>query len=197
MHAAAGLNTAATAAIDADITTIAETSRLGFEIDHTRSSIAILRRQCASEQIDRISDMRIERRAKAGNTLRHDYPVETVLEIAVFIANMDRAITVKRNAWSLQKHLHQTAISAARLAFEHLAINPVITRTKCRLNCIARTVELGRGNDDLLRRRIGLCLACRLRIGLLCLGSERRKQGNDRASAKQVYRSHEVLNDIL
>ena len=60
MHAAAGLNTAATAAIDADITAIAETSRLGLEIDHPRSSIAILRRQRASEQVDRIGNPLIE-----------------------------------------------------------------------------------------------------------------------------------------
>src|SRR5579884_1661465 len=67
----AGLDPAETSTISADLAAIADGTRLRFEIDHARRSIAILRGERAGNQLDRTCYPRVEGGAKATDALGH------------------------------------------------------------------------------------------------------------------------------
>ena len=125
MNRTAWLQSATTASIQAQITAILEGSALGLEVDHARGAIAVLRRQCAGQQIDRICDMGIEGRTEAGNAFRHDHAVEAILQVGVLVADVDRTVAVEGYAGCLDQHLSQTAVDASGLTFEDLAVNMI------------------------------------------------------------------------
>lgn len=66
--------------------------------------------------------------AEPGNALRHDDAVQSVLKIAVLVADMDRTIAVLRHARCLKQNLRQVAIRAADLIVQQRAVEVELTR---------------------------------------------------------------------
>ncbi len=164
-----------------------------------------MRGQCASQQIDRIRDVRIERRPEARDAFRHDDPVQPVLEVGVLVADMDRAVAVERDAGCLDQHLHEAAVDAARLILQYLAVDAIVARAQGRQDRVARFVEPPPRNDDVVRlaaavggrvlrlgRGRGIGRGGALRGGGLRTGDGGNERGAGGGQQEEIFHDHEL-----
>ena len=114
-----------------------------FHIDDAGGAVAVLRRERAGDHLDALGDAGVDQRAKAGKAVGHGDAVEAILDIAVFVADVDRAVAiiVLRDARRLQQHRLHGAVGAAGLDVEGGAVELVIVGADRGLDRIARLVE--------------------------------------------------------
>ena len=146
----AGLDRAVAATIDADIAARIESAAAGPELDHAGGAEAVLRGQCASDHRDRLGDAGVDESAEPGNALGHGDAVEPVLDIAVFVADVDFGVRVAvgRHPRHLQQNVVQVAVRAAGQGIERRAIERGDAGAERGLDRIARGVEFPGGDDD-------------------------------------------------
>jgi hypothetical protein len=116
---------AVAAAVDADAAGIVEGVRLGLDVQHARGALAILRRQRAGNQGEAADDAGVEDLPEAADAVRQHDAVDAVLQIGVFVADVQFAAGggVLRYAWGLQQHLVERGIGALRQRLDRLVID--------------------------------------------------------------------------
>lgn len=153
----ARLEPAETSAISADFRAILEQARLRLEVDDTGRAITILRGERAGDQLDGRGDPGVEGGAEATDALGDDDAVEAILEVGVFVANVDRAIAVLGDSRGLKQRFVELKVRSAWLLLERLAVERVLAGSQRRSDGVAGDVQTPSCDDD-----VGLRLARRL-----------------------------------
>ena len=106
--------------------------------------------QRAGDDLHRLGDAGIDRSAEPGETVGNGDPVEPVLDVAVFVADVDIAVAVRilADPWRLEQHAFERAVGPAWLDVERLAVEAVGAGAERRIDRIAGIVEPPGGDDD-------------------------------------------------
>ena len=116
---AAGYSTVASA-IDADLASRFEQSRLGLHVDDAGGAQAVFGWQGAGDQLHRIGKSGIERLSKHRDAFWNDDAVQAVLQAVVLAAHMQLPEGVLRHARRLEHDLVEQRVLAARLVVDVL-----------------------------------------------------------------------------
>ena len=147
------------AAIDRHLTAHVEQARLGADIDDAAGDETVFRGQGAGDQFDGSCEPRIERLAKDAQTFRKNDAVKTILKRIVFGTDVQLAELVLHDARRLQENLIELAVVAARHGRDRCFVDRVSRSAELRLDARAGFVEFAGGDDDRLRRVIGLSIS--------------------------------------
>ena len=130
----------------------------GLDVEHARGAQAKLRRQRAGDQ-RHVADQRgVEKRAKAGNTVRQHDAVDANLHIGVLVAHVKAAAggRILRHAGRLQEYLFDGLIVAPRKRLDRVVTERCRNDSDRRVDRVQSLVEgVGRHGDWIDRRRGG------------------------------------------
>jgi len=86
--------------------------------------------------------MRIDFLTEPSDSFRNQDVVNAKLEVGVFVANMELAIGILCDAWSLQDDMIEWRIRALRLVLNLLLRNRIFRSAQIRYNLVSSRVEL-------------------------------------------------------
>jgi hypothetical protein len=123
-------------------------ARLDADVDHAGRAQAILCRQCAGDQRQRVGDAWREDLAEEREALRQLHAVETVLQAAMVAAHVDLAEPVLHHAGRAQQHLIERRVLALRRVGNGSPAEIVLGGTEAWQNRAAFAIEALGGDLD-------------------------------------------------
>ena len=112
-----------------------------LDIHHTGGLEAILRRQRAGVEGQLVGETGGNRLAEHRQTLGQFHPIEAILHIGVFAAQMDLTETVQRHAGGMHQHVRQRRIRPLRQGVERLRAEMIGTRPQAGLDLLALCIK--------------------------------------------------------
>ena len=164
-----GRDGAVAAAIDADAAAVVEGVGLGLDVEHARRAQAILRRQRAGDQRQAADDAGVDDLAERADAVRQHDAVDAVLEIGVFVADVQVAAGggILRYARRLQQRLVERGVGTLRQRFKRLLGQLIGARAGRRHQAAAGFIEFVVGAGEYLLLRLRRRRRGRLRVALV------------------------------
>src|SRR5581483_244497 len=142
------LDLAVTAAVDRHRSVSFERAALGGQVDDAGRIEAVLRRQRASDEIQRLDQSGIERLAEDRDAFREDDSVQAVLQAVVLAADVHLAEGILGHTRCLQNDLVELDVVTARSCLDGLGVDRVCRSSRLGLDAGACNVETLGAYDD-------------------------------------------------
>jgi hypothetical protein len=115
---------------------------LGLDVDDAGGAEAVLRRQRAGDQRDRIGQPGLQRLAEDIDSLGQLHAVDAELQVRVVAAHVELPERILSDSGSLQQQLVERCVVTLRLGVDRVAAEFVDAGAEARLDLATRDIEL-------------------------------------------------------